>query len=62
VLVRIEAPGYVGSELKVVPDRDRVVGVTLTPVSRAPAASGKRVRVTVSPAPPPSGVIRRYPF
>jgi serine/threonine protein kinase len=62
VLVRIEAPGYVGSELKVVPDRDRVVGVTLTPVSRAPAASGKRVRAAVSPAPPPSGVIRRYPF
>jgi hypothetical protein len=65
VLIKVEAPGYVPTELKVVPDRDRTVGVSLTPVARAAAASAKRapaVASPASPAPPPSGVIRRYPF
>jgi hypothetical protein len=65
VLIKVEAPGYVPTELKVVPDRDRTVGVNLTPVARAAAANAKRapaVASPASPAPPPSGVIRRYPF
>jgi serine/threonine-protein kinase len=65
VLIKVEAPGYVTTELKVVPDRDRTVGVSLTPVVRAAASaavSAKRAPAAASPAPPPSGVIRRYPF
>jgi hypothetical protein len=62
LLVKVSAPGFVAAELKVIPDRDRVLGVTLTPEARAAAASAKRAPAAATPAPRPSGVIRRYPF
>jgi hypothetical protein len=62
VAVSVSAPGYRSVELDVVPDRNRSVLVTLSPLpSAAPRASAPRP-IPVRPAPAPSGLIRRYPF
>jgi serine/threonine-protein kinase len=59
--VVVRAPGYRNVDLSVVPDRDRSLVVTLVPVP-VQAAPSKPAAAPRSPAPPPSGVIRRYPF
>jgi hypothetical protein len=62
--VRVNAPGYRSVELAVVPDRDRTLMVTLVPTPPAAQAGDSLGSKPVprTPAPKPSGVIRRYPF
>jgi serine/threonine-protein kinase len=63
--VRVTAPGYRSTELSVVPDRDRTLMVTLVPTPPAVQAgdpAGTKAAPVRTPAPKPSGVIRRYPF
>jgi len=67
VSVRVAAPGYRAIEVSVAPDRDRLVGLTLTPVPAAAApAALPAVKAGPSspagPSPDRSGVIKRYPF
>jgi hypothetical protein len=63
VVATIQAPGYRNVRLDVVPDRDRSLIVSLSPVPIAPAASAAKPKSTPrAPAAGPSGVIRRYPF
>ena len=61
VPVLVRAPGYRPVELTVVPDRDQSLVVTLVPTP-APAASVIKPLAPRTPAPAPTGVIRRYPF
>jgi serine/threonine protein kinase len=60
LLVEVTAPGYRSVSLNVVPDRDQSLLVTLAPTP--PAAPVIKAPAARAPAPPPSGVIRRYPF
>ncbi|HVY31643.1 MAG TPA: serine/threonine-protein kinase [Polyangiaceae bacterium] len=63
VRVQVAAPGYRSVGLEVVPDRDRAVVVTLSPLpAPAPSAAPPKSAVPHAPAATPSGVIRRYPF
>jgi serine/threonine protein kinase len=63
ITAEVKAPGHRSVRLEVVPDRDRSLVVTLSPlpsVTASPAsAKSKPAR---APAPASSGVIRRYPF
>jgi len=67
VSVRVAAPGYQSIEVSVAPDRDRFVGLTLTPVPAAGApaalpAAKAGPSTPLGPSPDRSGVIKRYPF
>jgi len=64
--VLVSAPGYRSVELRVTPDRDRTLMVTLAPtppvVRAGDGESAKATRGTGAAPPAASGVIRRYPF
>jgi hypothetical protein len=63
LLVEASAPGYHDLALEVVPDRDRALWVTLSPLPAPSSAAPKpKPAPPRAPAPPASGVIRRYPF
>jgi hypothetical protein len=63
VRVQVAAPGYRSVGLEIVPDRDRSVVVTLSPLpAPVPSAAPPKSAVMHAPAPARSGVIRRYPF
>jgi serine/threonine-protein kinase len=62
--VSVSAPGYRSVTQPIVPDRNRVFGVTLAPIAVvAPAAAASAARPAAQqPAPPKSGVIHRSPY
>ncbi|MEO6600424.1 MAG: serine/threonine-protein kinase [Polyangiaceae bacterium] len=62
--VRVTAPGYLGVEMNVVPERDRSLLLPLMRLPEAgPSGSAKTARSRqITPAPEASGVIQRYPF
>jgi hypothetical protein len=61
--VTVSAPGYRSVTQPIVPDRNRVFGVTLAPLqAAAPPATSVTRPAAQQPAPPKSGVIRRSPY
>jgi eukaryotic-like serine/threonine-protein kinase len=62
VPVLVQAPGYEPVELRVVPDRDQSLVVTLAPLPPATPAVKPSTTPSRAPAKAPTGVIRRYPF
>ena len=60
--VTVSAPGYRSVTQPIVPDRNRVFGVTLAPVAVAAPVPSVTRPAAQQPAPPKSGVIHRSPY
>lgn len=60
--VSVSAPGYRSVTQPIVPDHNRVFGVTLTPVAVATPVPSAPRPAAQQPAPPKSGLIHRSPY